>query len=111
VITIILENRENQIIEKIGEPDNREYLLQPLDAESYPILSEVSDCDNELIISEQMPQLVKELTKLRIKVGETQKHQINEIIRLARICETNKDYFLIFTPFAHLTNFGAKPTQ
>jgi len=105
VITIILENRENQIIEKTGEPNNREYLLQPLDAQSFPILSEVSDCDNELITSEHMPQLIGELKKLKTTVNETQKHQIDEIIRLARICEINKDYFLIFTPFAHLTKF------
>lgn len=107
MITIILENTENQIIEKTGEPDNREYLLRPLNEQEYSILSEVSDCDNEIITPEQIPKLIEELIRLKTKVGETQKHQIDEIIRLARICEKNKDYFLIFTPFAHLTSFGA----
>ena len=99
MITIILENGKNQIIEKIGSSDNRDYFLKPLNTETYPTLSEISDSDNEIVISEQMPQLIRELENLKLSLNEAQRKQLDEVIRLSRICETNEDYFLIFTPF------------
>ncbi len=99
MITIILENEENQIIEKIGALGNRDYFLKPLDNKMYPVLSELSDSDNEIVTSGEMPQLIKELQTLKLTVGREQAQEIEEVIRLAKLSETNKEYFLVFTPF------------
>ena len=99
MITIILENGENQIIEKVEALGNRDYFLKPLNAKTYPILSEVSDSDNEIVSSEQMPQLIEELENLKLSVASSQKKQIDDVIRLAKACEINQNHFLIFTPF------------
>lgn len=99
MITIILENEQNQILKKISASDNREYLLKSLSTETYPILSELSDSDNEMVTSDQMPQLIQELNNLKLTVKPEQAQHIDEVIQLAKVSESNKNYFLIFTPF------------
>ncbi len=44
MITITLENERNQVIEKIGEHDNREYLLKYTDNPAYADQSAVRAC-------------------------------------------------------------------
>ena len=99
MITIILENEENQIIEKVGALGNRDYFLKPLDSKMYPVLSELSDSDNEIVTSGEMPQLIKELQTLKLTVDREQAKEIDEVIKLAKISETDGKCFLVFTPF------------
>jgi hypothetical protein len=104
MITIILEDDKNKELERIGEVDNRQYLLAQTDSRKYPILSELSDSDYEIILSENIPQLISELKVLKNELTlEKQATHINEIIHLAQKCQGKSGFAIIFTPFAHLT--------
>lgn len=99
MITIILENDRNEILAKIGEPDNRNILLRHTDDDAYKILSEISDCDYEIVLSEDMSQLVSELESIKSELTEKQISHVNEIIKLAKIAQNRNGYALTFTPF------------
>ncbi|MBA4124428.1 MAG: hypothetical protein H0X72_18450 [Acidobacteria bacterium] len=99
MITITLENERNQVIEKIGEHDNREYLLKYTDNPAYNILSEISNYDHEIVLSEDTPELIAELESIKTDLMAKQISHVDEIIRLARIAQKHKGYALIITPF------------
>jgi len=99
MITITLENERNEVIEKIGEDANREYLLRYTDNPVYGILSEISNYDSEIVLSENAPELITELESIKSDLTAKQVLHVNEIIRLAKIAQKHKGYALIITPF------------
>ena len=103
MMTIILENKNNERLKSVSEKDNGKYLFTVTDSDLFPILSELADCDNEIVPSEDIPKLIGELETLKqsIKNGKAANH-INEIIDLAEIAKSHKDHYLIFTPFEKL---------
>ena len=99
MITIILENEKNEVIERIGARNNRDYLLRYTDNPDYKILSEISNYDNEIIIQDNAPELIGELEAVKSNLETDQISHIDEIIRLARIAREHKRYALVFAPF------------
>jgi hypothetical protein len=99
MITIILENDKNEVLAKIGEPDNRSILLRHTDDDAYKILSEISECDYEIVLSEDVSQLITELESIKPELTEKQTFHVNEIIKLAKIAQNKNGYALTFTPF------------
>ena len=100
MMTIILENKNNERLKSVSEEDNGKYLFAITDNKLFPMLSELAGCDNEIVPSEDMPKLIGELKTLKqgIEDGKAVSH-INEIIDLAETAKNHKDFYLIFTPF------------
>lgn len=103
-MTIILENEKGEKIKSIFNEDNGKYLFTIEDHKNFPIMSEFADCDNEMVLSKDIPQLIKELRFLKNNLNEKDSQHINQIIELAEKVKENKEYYLIFTPFINPTN-------
>lgn len=102
MITIVLMNKDGKFLEEVWAFGNEHYLLLlEHDNPKYPLISELTDCSTDVFSSERMPQLIVELESFKANLTEEQKTHINDIIRLAKICEVNKGYTLGFTPFIH----------
>lgn len=105
-------DKGNNYLERIGAESNREYLLLPnYDDPVYPLISELSDSDLDIFDSTDMTQLIIELELLKRNLTDEQKAHIDEIIRLAEICQENEDYTLGFTPFGEFLDNSITPTK
>lgn len=112
MITIVLIDKENNYLERIGESDNRDYLLMPHENDPiYPLVSQLSDSDLDILSSDDMPQLILELERLKQKLLSKQKADVDQILRLAKICQENQGYSLGFTPFGEFLGNRIEPTK
>lgn len=104
MMTIILGKEKGETVKSISNEDNGKYLFTIEDHKNFPIMSEFADCDNEMVLSKDIPQLIKELQFLKNTLNEKDSQHINEIIELAESVKENREYYLIFTPFIEPIN-------
>ena len=97
MITIILENKDNQIVAKCGKTGNELYLIR--NESEFPKLSLLSEIDYDVLAELDMPELIDELEALRPRVSKENQFHIDEIIKLAIRCRDEDELTLIFTPF------------
>lgn len=97
MISIILENENNEPIAKCCRIGNERFLIRA--ESSFAKLSLLSECSYDVFASRDMPQLIDELMIIRkIVSGEDQSH-IDDIARLAVRCRDENGLVLSFTPF------------
>jgi len=98
MITIILEDKNSNIIRKISELSNSSYLLQY--SKDYSYLSILSPYSYDVFSSKDMPQLIADLARLGKKLhSDKRTSHIDNIIDLAMNCMKSNDLTLTFTPF------------
>lgn len=102
---VLMETNQSNPVEKVYSAGN-DFLSKEdsEDSSSYPLLSEISLVDICVFSSARMPELIKELSCLKLTVNTEQQKHLSDIIELAKRCADMPDYILGFTPFATFLN-------
>ncbi|WP_172195650.1 hypothetical protein [Saccharibacillus qingshengii] len=101
MFTILLQVENYKVIEELTSVEgDEEYLIQEEDSENFPLLSELSNCEYLLVISEWIPYLMRELDLLLDQVQDIQSlEHLRNIKELAEKCKDLEGIFLFITPF------------
>jgi len=102
MITIILENKNENELGRTSELSNVEYLIQDNERE-YVYLSRLSEVDYDVFSKNEIPGLIYELVRVRENlISPNQIEHLNQIIELAKKCwDADGDAILIFTPWGN----------
>ncbi|WP_165250434.1 hypothetical protein [Paludisphaera soli] len=98
MITIILETVEGAELDRASRRGNEEYLCR--DAPDFPRLSEVDACSYNCFARSDMPELARELERIRdglLDPGAVD--HVDRILGLCRRCDSLPGSVLSFTPF------------
>ena len=101
MFTTLLQTKDYEVIEEIPSvTGNEKYLIQDMDDENFPFLSELSNCEYLLVISARIPDLMRELDLLLNQVQDIQSlEHLRNIKELAKKCKDLEGSFLFITPF------------
>lgn len=97
MISVILENSDNNILSTASLPGNEQYLIR--DSAEFPLLSQLSEFSYDVYSHADMIILISELEQLKEEVSHTAQTHIDEIIEMAIRCQIDKTTTLTFTPF------------
>lgn len=102
---VLLDKESNKLIQKVYARDNDYLSLEEKPgAANYAKLAEVSEYDIAVFGSSDMTNLISELEMLKTSLNEEQIFHINEVIKLAELCQQDDKYVLGFTPFGSFLN-------
>ncbi|MCQ4087551.1 hypothetical protein [Saccharibacillus sp. JS10] len=101
MFTVLLQGMNSEVIEELPSVEGDEdYLMQDMDDENFPFLSELSDTEYLLVISARTPGLIRELDSLLNQVQDIQSlEHLRKIKELAKRCKELEGSFLFITPF------------
>lgn len=100
MITIILHDQHHKEVARAAQLGNEKYLItEQVDDPRYPLLEQLDDCSYTVFGTADMPQVISELEAMKSALALQQSAQVDEIIALARECQRNEGYTLIFTAF------------
>ncbi|WP_032113001.1 hypothetical protein [Candidatus Paracaedibacter symbiosus] len=96
-ISIILENQDGKLIEKITKGNNADYLVKGENNPDFPYLAEVEIDDYSVFAAEDMDAIIEELLCVRQEVTDpADQVHIDDIIRLAKKCKETPETVLTF---------------
>ena len=98
MITAILEDSADRILATCSNIGNEQYLLQR--TPGFVLLSELSEIDNDVFESSDMPLLIEELKLIRETLEKAAQAHVDDLIGLAIRCRDGNGLTLAFTPFA-----------
>lgn len=109
MFTIILASASKKRLATISKPGNDAYLIR--DEAVFPVLGDLADCAYDVFASEDMPELIAELRRVKdeLQAPEDVAH-VDEIIALAERCAREPGTRLVFTPFEPLPHRTAPRT-
>src|SRR3954452_11267434 len=98
MITIILENNNNEELYRISEKFNTAYLIQK--DPKFKCLSKLNQNDYDVFSSNDCLNLIQDLLMIKEQLtNPIQIEHINNIIKLAGLCSKAKNFTLTFTPW------------
>ena len=96
-IGIRLEDKNENLLERIYKEGNDEYLVKGEDNPDFPNLSMVERYDYSVFGAKRMDALIEELLKVRAELpNPADQEHIDDIIRLANRCKEDANTVLVF---------------
>lgn len=93
----ITANDANNCIASIFKENNVSYLCKEDDAINFPNLAQVESYDYSVFAKEDMPDIIKELLKVRKSLTDLEDQQhVDDIIQLAEKCKNTPNTVLMF---------------
>lgn len=97
IISILLENKGGNVVERTSKKDNADYLAKGEDNPDFPYLSLVESYDYSTFDWEEMDAIIAELLQVKRELQNPEDlAHIDDIIRLCHKCKENKDTCLTF---------------